>query len=171
MTLPDDDTLATYGGPMQNYPIDVVDPTTDEDASYRNKYAANVAMMTRVSWRAIRSFLGMTAGATALADPSTGFVHNALWGSNAADKPVGTRIATGTTDLIWPATVSDELNESHTLAFKRAIAHVESSDGTWYDAKAKVTGVRTVRVYTYKVIASAITLSDLADQVITTWVR
>jgi hypothetical protein len=171
VTLPDRDTLATYGGPMANY-NDPVDPTTDEDASFRNKYAANVAMMTHTVARAARSFLGSTGGATQIADPTSGFVHDALWGDTAAVKPNATYIATGTYDVIWPATVADELAVQHTLGLRRAWAQVESSDGTLRIANAKVTGARTVRVYTYECLtANGLTYpSQLVASVITVFV-
>lgn len=167
MTLPSRDQLSDYGGALANYPIGVVDPTTDEDASYRNKYAANVAMMTHMIPRAMRSFLGTTGGATFISDPSSGFVHDAVWGDSAAVKPQATYIATGQLDVIWPATVQDELGEQHTLSLQRAWAEIESSDTTFRAATAKVTGARTVRIYTY----SGTTLTNLAGQVITVFVR
>lgn len=166
MTLPDRDTLATYGGPMSNY-SDPVDPTTDEDAAWRNKYAANVAMMTHTITRAFRSFVGGSAGATALSDPSTGFVHDSLWGDSAAVKPSATYIATGTYDVIWPATVTDELGVTHTLSLRRAKGEVESSDGTARLAIAKVTAANKVRVYTYEAVAGLLLPSQLAGQTIT----
>jgi hypothetical protein len=167
--LPSIDSLAAYGGEMRNY-SDPVDPTTDEDASYRNKYAANVAMMTHTVTRAFRSFLGSTAGATAIADPSSGSIHDAVWGDSAAVKPSATSIPSGTYDIIWPATVNDELGTSHTLSLRRAWANVESSDGTKRDADAKVTGARTVRVYTYESVAGLLLPSQLAGQTITVYV-
>lgn len=171
MTLPDRDTLATYGGPMANY-SDPVDPTTDEDAAWRNKYAANVAMMTRTITRGARSFMGTTGGATQIAEPSSGFVHDALWGDGSSAKPSATHVATGTYDVIWPATVTDELGTTHTLTIRRATAGAESSDGTLRLAHAKVTAAQTVRVYTYApAVAGAVpTLADLVGEVITVFV-
>lgn len=171
MTLPDRDTLATYGGAMANY-ADPIDPTTDEDAAWRNKYAANVAMVTHTVTRAARSFLGSTAGASGISDPTTGFVHDAVWGDSSTVKPSATYIATGTYDVIWPATVNDELGTSHTLSLRRASANVESSDGSFRIATAKVTGARTVRVYTYAppVVGATPSLAQLAGEVITVFV-
>jgi hypothetical protein len=168
MTLPDRDTLATYGGEMQNY-SDPVDPTTDEEAEWRNKYAANVAMATHTLTRAARSFLGTTGGATAVADPSTGFVHDALWGDTPGVKAAITHVATGTYDAIWPTQVLDELGDSHTLQIRRAWAQAESSDGTLRLAHAKVTSAQKVRVYTYQPASASSppTLSDLVGETIT----
>jgi hypothetical protein len=171
MTLPDRDTLATYGGALANY-SDVIDPTTDEDAGSRNKYAANVAMMTRTITRAARSFLGTTGGATAVADPTTGFSHDAVWGDGSASKASVTHVSTGTYDAIWPATVTDELDVSHSVNFRRARAEVESSDGVLRLASAKVTGAAKVRVYTYEAPSAGLTpaLADAVGQVITVFV-
>lgn len=167
MVLPDTDSLSTFGGPMTNY-SEVVDPTTDETADHRNAYVADVAAMTHTTWRAIRSFLVPTSGTTGIADPSTGFVHDAVWGSSASVKPVGTYIAVGTIDVIWPTMVTDELGDTHYVSFKRSISSIESPDGTWIDAKSKVTNARTVRVYVYD---NTPTLADLAGNVVTIWVR
>lgn len=170
MTLPDRDTLATYGGPMANY-SDPVDPTTDEDAAWRNKYAANVAMMTRTITRAARSFLGTTGGATQIADPSSGFVHDALWGDGSSAKPVGTYVQTGVYEVAWPATVTDELGATHTLTIRRAKAEVESSDGTLRIAHAKVMSAQRVRVYTYEALANGTVFgSNLVGELITVFV-
>ena len=170
MTLPDRDTLATYGGPMSNY-SDPIDPTTDEDAAFRNKYAANVAMMSHTIGRAARSFLGTTGGATAIADPSTGFVHDALWGDGASVKPSVTHVQTGIYDATWPSSVNDELGAAHTLTLRRAKAAVESSDGTLRIAEAKITGSQKVRIYTYEALANGtVFASNLVNEVITVFV-
>jgi hypothetical protein len=168
MGLPGRDNLSSYGGRMQNY-SDPVDPTTDEDAEWRNKYAANVAAMTHTIPRAVRSFLGSTAGATAIADPSTGFIHDAVWGDSSIVKPSATYIATGMYDVIWPATVTDELDVTHTLTIRRAHASAET-DGVWRDAKAKVTAANKVRVFTYQATGAAPNLDQLAGEVITVWI-
>lgn len=161
------DSLSTYGGALSNY-SDPIDPTTDEDAAWRNKYAANVAAMTHTVTRAARSFLGTTGGATAIADPSSGFIHDAVWGDAPSVKPSATYVATGTYDVIWPTTITDELGTTHTLSIRRAWAEVESSDGTLRLASAKVTGAQKVRVYTYApaVAGATPTLGQLVGEVI-----
>lgn len=171
LTLPDRDSLQTYGGALVNY-SDAVDPTTDEDAAYRNKYAANVAMMTHTVMRAFRSFLGTTGGATAIADPSTGAVHDALWGDAAANKPSATYVSTGTYDIVWPTSVTDELGTSHTLSIRRAWAEVESSDGVFKTASAKVTAAQKVRVYTYASPSAGLAPagSNLVGEVVTVFI-
>ncbi len=163
MTLPDTDSLDTYGGALANY-AEVEDPTTDEDADYRNKYAANVAMMTVTAPRAIVTFVGH---ATTPADPASGFVHAALWGSGPSVKPVVTRVGgTGHYLITYPATVDDPLAVEHTLNFRRAYAQVESA-GVMKHAAAEVTSANTVTVYTY--LANG-TLDNLATANITCWI-
>jgi len=165
--LPDRDSLDTYGGPMRNY-SDVIDPTVEEDADARNLYAMNVAMMTHMLTRAARSFLGTTGGATAIADPSSGFIHDAAWGDLSSVKPSVTHVQTGVYDAIWPSTVNDELNKEHTLNVRRAWAEAESSDGTLCLAVAKRSGAQKVRIYTYKgTAAGQVYPDDLANEVIT----
>lgn len=168
MTLPGKDSLETYGGALQNY-SDPVDPTTDEDAAWRNKYAANVAMMTHTLTRGARSFLGTTGGATQIADPTTGFAHDNVWGDGAAVKLTGSYVSTGTYFFTAPTAVNDELGASHDLNFRRAWANVESSDGTARFATAKVSGAQTITVFTYEDVAGngQIRRSQLVGQVIT----
>lgn len=165
--LPAVDSLDTYGGPLSNY-SDVVDPTTDEDAAWRNKYAANVAMMTHTVTRGARSFLGTTGGATGLADPSTGFVHDAVWGDAAGVKLVASYVQTGIYELTAPTQVSDELGVQHSLNIRRAWANVDSSDGTLRIATAKPSSAQRITVYTYQANASGQLLpSQLVGEVIT----
>lgn len=160
--LPGIDSLATYGGEKADYaPIE--DPTTDESAEHRNIVFANVAAMTQTSCRAMRSFTGH---ATTPADPVSGFVHAAVWGSDNGVKPTVAHSATGIYDITWPTDVTDELGETHSVNLRRAVAQVEQSDGTFRDAHPKVTSANVVRVYTY----SGTTLDDLVDEVITVWV-
>ena len=167
MTLPAVDSLNTYGGALSNY-SDPVDPTTDEDAAWRNKYAANVAMMTHTITRGARSFLGTTGGATGIDDPSTGFVHDAVWGDGSGVKLVASYVQTGVYELTAPTAVNDELGTSHTLSIRRAWANVDSSDGTLRIANAKPSAAQRITVYTYQALADGtVKPSQLVGQVIT----
>ncbi len=161
MTLPDTDTLDSYGGALVNY-AEVEDPTTDESADYRNKYAANVAMMTVTACRAFVTFVGH---ATTPADPSTGFVHAALWGSSPDVKPVVTHTTTGEYLVTYPATVDDPLDVEHTVNFRRGHAQIESLDGTQYNASVRVASANTVVVYTYQ----GSTQEDAVGKNVTVW--
>ena|SRR3990167_2653288 len=167
MTLPDRDNLSTFGGSLSNY-SDVVDPTTDEDAEWRNKYVADVAMMTHTITRGARSFLGSTGGVTQIADPSTGFVHDNLWGDASSVKATASYVATGEYELTVPTSVVDELGTSHTLTLRRAWANVDQSDSTLRLAVAKVSASQRITVYTYAANASGQLLpSQLVGEVVT----
>lgn len=141
--LPDIDSLATYGGPLANF-APVVDPTTDEDAAWRNLYAMNVAMLGHTAPRALRSFVGH---ATAPTDPVSGFVHDALWGNSA---PVKSTVAkdggagTGRYTSTWPTTIVDELGVTHTINLRRAHAWAEGS--TAYHCQAEISSANVVMV-------------------------
>lgn len=170
MTLPDRDSISTYGGALSNYGS-VIDPTTDEDAAWRNKYAANVAMMTHTITRGVRSFLGTSGGATSVADPSTGFVHDAVWGDSSSVKPSVTHVQTGIYDLVYPSTVTDELAASHSVAIRCAWGNVEQSDSTLRVANAAVSTSQKVRVYTYKANGSGqLLLDDLVGEVVNVFI-
>jgi hypothetical protein len=167
MTLPAVDSIDLFGGALENY-SDPVDPTTDEDAAWRNKYVCNVAMMTHTITRGARSFLGTTGGATGIADPSSGFVQDNVWGDAASVKMVGSYVQTGVYFLTAPTAVSDELGVQHNVNMRRAWAAVESSDGTFRHAEAKVSSARTITVYTFEALADGtIKPSQLVGQVIT----
>jgi len=167
--LPDVDNFGDYGGAISNYVVGMIDPTTDEDAAQRNLYVANIAAMTHTVWRATRSFLGPTAGQTLVADPTKGFSHDAVWGSTADVRPIGTYVAAGTVDVGWPTTVTDALGVAHTVSLQAAEAAVEPSGGAFCHAKAIVVAPNRVRVYTYD--SSLSTAANLVGQVVTVWVR
>lgn len=162
MTLPDSDTIDTFGGALVNY-AEVEDPTTDESADYRNKYVADVAMMTVTAPRAIVTFTGH---ATTPGDPASGFVHAAMWGSSPGVKPVVTHVGTGHYLITSPATVDDPLEVEHTLNFRRAYAQVESA-GVMKHATAERTSANTITVYTYNAAAA---LNDLVGSNITVFI-
>lgn len=168
MTLPDIDSLASYGGALANY-SPVVDPETDEDAAHRNRYACNVAMMTQTAPRAICSFVGVTG--TTPTDPG-GFVHAALWGGGGGVKPTVSWSSTGIWLVTWPTDVDTDLTnepaakgggDSHSVNLRRAIAQVEIAGTTYVAATARVTAANVVEVRGW--LASA--LDDLNGYVVT----
>lgn len=170
--LPEKRSMSYFGGAIRDY-SNVVDPTTDESAKFRNRYVADTAAMTRTAARAMCSFQGVNGADPA--DPDSGFIHDAVWGNDPSVKPVWTRASEGVVDIEWPETVNDELSllpedqgggEEHEVNFLRAMAQVESADGTFKAAHAKVTGPNTVRVYCY----DGTTLDDLDGLVINVWV-
>ncbi len=171
MPLPDIDSFDDFGGPLNNY-SNVVDPTTDESAVYRNRYASNVAMLGHTGVRAMCSFVGDPATP---GDP-TGFIHDALWGTDPSVKPAVVNTSTGLYDLTWPTEVTTELSSATTaqgggsdvtLNFRRAYAQIESPDGTLRHAVAKVTAANTVSVHTFLANGTA---DDVEACNVTVWV-
>ena len=158
--LPDVDTLATYGGALANA-FQLVDPTTDEDAAWRNLYAMNVAAMTQTAVRAVRAFTGH---ATTPGDPASN-VHAAVWGNDNSLKPAVAHSGTGIYDITWATTMADGLGQTHSVNFRWARASVMQSDGTFRAAHAKVLSPNIIRVYTY----SGTTLNDLVGELIVAW--
>lgn len=173
MTLPDKDALTTYGGPLNNYSA-VRDPTTDEDAAWRNKYACNVAMMTHTAVRAMRSFVGATAADPT--DPVSGFVHDALWGDDPGVKPVVARTGAGVWTVTYTTPVSSELSGAttaqgggvtHNLNFQRALAQAECVGGVLKHVVAEVTAANVVTVRGF--LADG-TPDDLNGILVTVWI-
>lgn len=102
MTFPGKDTIATYGGLLQDlYPV--TDPTTDRAAAGANQAYGSVAAMTRTAaqaWARITT-AASTAGLVLVA-------HNAAWGSGPLVAPTLTRSSTGVFTIAWPTTITDE---------------------------------------------------------------
>lgn len=171
MTLPEKTSFSAYGGPKNNYAA-VVDPTVEVEAAHHNSFVSDTAAMTHTAVRAMRSFVGVDGGAPT--DPLDGFVHDAVWGDAPAVKPAVARVTEGVWDLTWPTTVQPELSSAteaqgggrvFTVNFQRALAQVESLDGSFKLAAAKVTAPNVVRVYGYALT----TLDDLAGLTINVW--
>jgi hypothetical protein len=116
MTAPDIDSLATYGGEKEDY-SPVEDPTTDRAAADANQAYATVAALTHTAPRAILRFTG--------AATPTLVSHDSMWGNAFADSPTIVNGATGIYTITWPATVQDELGESHSPNFR--YAHAQSN--------------------------------------------
>lgn len=167
--LPDVDSFARYGGPLQN--SGPLDPWT-ESAEQRNLYAANVAAMTHTIARAFRSFLsGYTAGQTMISDPPTGMSHDAVWPSPPTPKPSVTGVTGGYGfDVFWPTMITDHFGNQRLLKIRRALATVESSDGTFYHAQARVLGNRKIRVFTYSGALGMSAPVSISGQVVTVWI-
>jgi hypothetical protein len=167
--LPDISSLAELGGALTNY-SSVVDPTTDEDAKYRNRYACDVAMMGHTAARALCSFTAVNGSNPT--DP-TGFVHDALWGSLVAVKPTVARTGEGVWTVTWPSTVDDELSdedasigggETHSVNIRRAMAQGTAVAGVLKHAVAEVTSAAVVTVRGYMADG---TIDDIAGSIIT----
>jgi hypothetical protein len=159
MPCPDIDTLATLGGALQNY-SPVEDPTTDLDAATYNITRLDVASMTQTSNRAWVNFTANTTTGT-----MTLVAHAAHWGSSIAVAPTLARVTTGTFTVTWPATVTDDLGNVHTLNMRFAKGNARGG-GTYYDVQAQPSGLNSVTVYVYN---SANALTDAAGVAIDIW--
>jgi len=165
MTLPDKtDTIATLGGILANAEP-VTDATTDLDADADNKARANNAMMSRTACQALRRFTGH---ATTPADPGSGLVHRALWGSAVGVKPPVTKGGTGIYLVTWAATQNDELGVSHSLNLEIARAWVEVTGATLILATARITAPNIVEVRVYT-MAGALTDAVASNIVVQAW--
>lgn len=140
MTAPDIDSLATYGGALNNY-APVTDPTTDRDAAAANQAYASAAAMTHTSRRCWARFVGAASTGALALQVTNG--HDSHWGSASGVKPTFVRTSAGIVVLTWPATVTDEIGVVHTLNLRWARCANEDADGFF---RAKVTSPNVVTV-------------------------
>lgn len=147
MTLPDADSLSTFGGPYSNYGVAPVDPTTDVDAAFFNKMAADVAMASRMVSRCSVAFAGSASAPTVAS-------FEAVWKAATGTSPTPARTGTGTFTFTFPTSVNDELGVSHVLNLTSAEARAEGS--TLYPCQASASG----NVITVYVFNSAGALND-----------
>lgn len=139
MTLPDTDSLNTYGGELADYaPIE--DPTTDRSADAANMAFASVAMMTHTIPRAIVQFAGH-------ATTPTRTTHDAVWGNTSGVAPTIAKTGTGVYTVTWPSSVNDELGEAHTVSVRYPTGSALSS--TAYHVQCVATSANVVTVYTF----------------------
>lgn len=139
MTLPDADAISTFGAPYSNYGVDPVDPTTDLSAALFNKMAADVAMMSRMVRRCEVAFVGAASAPTVSS-------FEALWKAATVTSPTTARTGSGVFTFTFPASVLDELGETHVLNLTSAKAWAEGA--TAYHCQASATGaVITVNVF------------------------
>lgn len=122
MTLPDVDSLDTYGGELNDY-RPVVDPTTDRAAAAANQAYASIAMATHVVPRAI---VRVTQAATVV----TVAYHDAVWGDALAVKPTVVRNSAGNYTVTWATSFDDELGVSHSTDFKCVMSATIETSGT-----------------------------------------
>lgn len=169
MPLPNISSLSDFGGAFANY-APVTDPTTDEDAKYRNRYACDVAMMGHSAPRGFVRFVAVNGAAPT--DPST-YVHDAMWGSAAGVKPIVARTAEGMWTVTLPATVNDELTgedaslgggETHSVSVRAAIAQATAVAGVLKHAVAEATSANVITVRGFLADGTA---DDIAGSTIT----
>ena len=106
MTAPDRDTIATYGGPYNDY-APTIDPTVDASSAGFNPMLANVAMILNTAVRAWVRFQPQGTGTPNLIS------HWAMWGTGAGVAPVIARTTTGTYTVTWPAVVQDQVPQGY----------------------------------------------------------
>ncbi len=131
MTLPEIDTLTTYGGGLNDY-SPPVDPTTDRPAAGANAAYASMAAMTATATRAwVRMTLNGASAPTLVA-------HNSNWGNQLAVAPVLTRSGAGILIVTWPTTVTDQILPGtpgyfgpHTLNLRAGLANVRFLSVAW----------------------------------------
>lgn len=169
MPLPNISSLDDYGGPIKNYGS-VLNPETDEDAKFRNRYACDVAMIGHTVARAWMRFVAVDGGAPT--DPASN-VHDALWGNAVGVKPVPARTGEGIWTCTWPTTVNDELTvedvalgggETHSVNFRFAFAQATTVGGVIKHVIAEVTSPNVVTVRGFLANGTA---DDIAGSTIT----
>ncbi len=150
MTMPDADTIDTFGG-AKNDDLPVEDPTTDRSAEGMNAALEDVAQLTQTGCRAwARIVLDSTTPALANVNGS-----GAGWGNGTPPTPAKT--GTGTFTVTWPATVTDGLGVVHPLDLRRARVSIEGS--TFGFANAEMTTANEATIHTANAAGSA---NDLA---------
>ena len=139
MTLPDVDTIDTYGGQLQNYEP-VVDPTTDRDAEAMDQGLESIAQTTHTVDRAWARVV-LSASTPALAAPNG---SDAGWGNTVPPTP--THVTTGQYKVTWPATIVDGLGASHALNFRKARASFEGTTAAFANASVFAANVVVINV-------------------------
>jgi hypothetical protein len=140
MTVPDRDSLGTYGGPWNDYQP-VADPTTDVPATGGNQWAADTAGMTKT---AVRAWGRFSTSGTSVPTLLTSFT---MWPTGTNDAPVVARTTTGLYTMTLPVTVEDELGNDHTLNLMAGDCQCESQSVLW-TAQVSVSGnVASVAIF------------------------
>lgn len=158
MTLPDKDTLDTLGGEKANEaPIE--DITREEDAEDRNRFVTDVAMLTRTAARCVADVMLEAATVDMVL-----IEHESMWGAESAVAPTMTRASTGVFRVTWPASVQDELGESHDVNLQRAQVSVRGTAPLLHTEEVTAPNQITVRIFD---LAGA--PDDAAGTVISVW--
>lgn len=144
----------TFGGAKNNY-SDVVDPTTDRDASEVNAMAAACSMLTRTN---IKAYVRFAGHATApVVD-----IHEAVWGNSVLVIPTLVHTSTGVYTITYPSTITDPLAQVQSVVFYDGWSKVNT--GATFSAVSVANNVVTVRTYN-----SAGSLNDLVGTSITVY--
>ena len=124
-TLPNVQSISSYGGPFQDA-LPQQDPTTEVASSSFNQLINDASAATATQPRAIFQFTG-SATTPALASTSTwssGF--SSVFGSASAVLPVFVRNSIGNITITFPATVPDQLGNTNTLNLRAGRANLTS---------------------------------------------
>lgn len=157
MSLPDIDSLATYGGALSNY-FPIEDPTTDLDAGADNQNRCSTAAMTNTAVRAWARFVTSATTPTLAVSNAVGGV----WPTIPGNQPVVSRSAQGIFLLTYPTTITDELGVVHTLNLRGARA---GGEGTSYiPCQADVTAANVVRITVFALASGTPNTFAAADQ-------
>lgn len=145
MPSPDTDSaVTTYGGPFVDYrPVE--DPTSDLSASQANPMMLSVAAMTHMCPRAKLSFTGLTY--TSGTQPITVTSHDSMWGSAAPVLPTIGQTSAGVLTLTWPATVTDEYGNAHTLNIRDGWARFDGATPGFYTFTVASANTATLRLF------------------------
>jgi hypothetical protein len=166
MTLPDIDTLTTYGGGLNDF-SPVVDPTTDRPAAGANAAYASLAAMTATAPRAwVRMTLNGASAPTLVA-------HNSHWGNQIGVAPVLSRSSAGVLVVTWPTTVTDQILPGspgyfgpHTLNLRAGWGNVRFVSTAWLVFVIPSTNVATVNICSVAGTLSDTTATDVDVYVI-----
>ncbi len=166
MTLPEIDTLTTYGGGLNDY-SPPVDPTVDRSAAGANAAYASMAAMTATATRAwVRLTLNGASAPTLVA-------HNSNWGNQIGVAPVLTRSSVGSYLITWPSTVSDQIQSGtpgyfgpHTLNLRAGWANVRFVSTAWLPFVSAATNVATLIICSVSGTLSDTTATDVDVYVI-----
>lgn len=151
MTFPSKDTIGTYGGVLNDYAA-VVDNSTDRPAAGANQAYGSIAAMSHTAPRAFaRLVLAASTGALALASP---YAHDSAWGNSAGVQPALARTSAGIFTVTWPATITDEIGNLQTLAFRYASAGIEGNNAGNISAAATSANIVTLWTFTSAGVAS-----------------
>jgi hypothetical protein len=132
-----------FGGALVNYG-EIVDPTTDRDASDINAAFASVAALSHVSDRCmVRYVSAATTGA--IGDPASN-VHDAAWGSDPSVKPTIARSADGIFTATWPTTVTDQEGNTYTLNLRGGHGQAEGATPYHVQVRASAANILTINV-------------------------
>ncbi len=138
---PEKPTLDTFGAPYENFDA-VVDSETEMDATFMNRMAAQLAM---ISMTAPIAWVRCTVSGVTL----TVADHSANWGDTSAIKPTVNRDSAGVYNVSWAETYSDlqDTPETHTVNIRAAQVSVEH--GGSGDRYAEYTIDYPYQVYVY----------------------